>query len=139
MLVLLAISMLAAALVPPPDPATETSTPTSTTTDRESATGNRPAGSKLVRSEIAVPGGAEARPREIEVDPGDQLSLVVTSGEPGEVRVPDFGLIEFAGPGNTASFDILVEERGRYPVQFRGAGTIAEIVAQPADKRRGQP
>ncbi len=46
------------------------------------------------------------------------------------MSLPDFGLVEFAGPGDPARFDVLVEEEGRYPVRFQGAGTVATIVAE---------
>ena len=128
MVVLLTISTLAAALVPPPQERGDTTTSTSTsTTTRERAT-KEPKGSDLVRAEVPVPQGGEA-PREVRVQAGDQLALVVTSRQPGEVSIPDFGLIEFAGPGNDASFDLLVEEEGRFPVRFQGSGEVATIVA----------
>jgi hypothetical protein len=54
------------------------------------------------------------------------------------VSLPDFGLIEFAGPGNPARFDVLIEDEGRFPVRFQGAGTVATIVAENAKPGRPQ-
>jgi plastocyanin len=136
MVVLLTISTLAAALVPPPqERGEETSTSTSTTTKER--TTKEPRGSDLVRAEVPVPQGDEA-PREVRVQAGDQVALVVTSRQPGEVSIPDFGLIEFAGPGNDASFDLLVEEAGQFPVRFQGSGEVATIVAGDAGAKAGQ-
>jgi hypothetical protein len=137
MVVLLTISTLAAALVPPPQERGETTTSTSTSTAMKERATEAPKASDLVRAEIPVPKGGEA-PREVRVKAGDQLALVVTSRQPGEVSVPDFGLIEFAGPGNDASFDILIEEAGEFPVRFQGSGEVAMIIAEGARKRPGQ-
>ncbi len=126
MVVLLAISTLAAALVPPPPRSTETTTTTSGPTRSERS---RPAGGALVREQVTVRGPG-ADPQRVEVAAGDQLALTVTSDEPGQVSVPDLGLIEFAGPGNPARFDILFDEAGRYPVEFRGGGAIATVAVQ---------
>ena len=126
MVVLLAISTLAAALVPPPEENQESSSSTSTSTR---TTQEPTKADDLVRSEVPVPERNQA-PRQIEVAPGDQLELTVTSGEPGEVSVPDFGLVEFAGPGNPATFNVLIERKGQFPVRFQGSGTVATIVAE---------
>jgi hypothetical protein len=133
MVVLLTISTLAAALVPPPQERGET-TSTSTSTATRERTTEEPKRSELVRAEVTVPKGDEA-PREVRVQPGDQLALVVTSREPGEVSIPDFGLIEFAGPGNTASFNLLIEEDGEFPVRFQGGGEVATIVVEDGSRK----
>lgn len=138
MVVLLTISTLAAALVPPPEQEEDT-TSTSTSTTKESTIAERPAGSELVRAEIPVPKAGQSA-RQVAVEPGDQLALTVTSGEPGEVSLPDFGLIEFAGPGNPATFNLLIEAAGAFPVRFQGSGEVATIVAEPKKEReRGEP
>lgn len=137
MVVLLTISTLAAALVPPPQERGGTTTTTSTPTATKERATEEPTASDLVRVEIPVPNGDEA-PREVRVEPGDQLALVVTSRQPGEVSIPDFGLIEFAGPGNTASFDLLIEEDGAFPVRFQGSGEVATIVAKDGKTQSGQ-
>ena len=137
MVVLLTISTLAAALVPPPEQGEKTSTSSSTATTKETTKRERPSGSELIRAEVPVPRSGQA-PRAVELEPGDQLALAVTSGEPGEVSLPDFGLVEFAGPGNPASFNVLIEESGRFPVRFQGSGTVATIVAEPAKPKRPQ-
>jgi len=129
MVVLLAISTLAAALVPSPEENGEGSSSPTTTSTSSRATEEPPKTEDLVRSEIAVPKGGHA-PRQVDVAPGDQLALTVTSGDPGEVSLPDFGLIEFAGPGDPATFDVLIEDAGEFPVRFQGSGAVATIVAE---------
>src|SRR5215212_11924775 len=115
MVILLTISTLAAALVPAPQQPTHSSS-TNTTGSTGTSTSEEPEpGSELVRAEVPAE-SASKRPREIELLPGDQLALVVTSGRAGEASVPDFGLIEFAGPGDPARFDVLVDEAGSYPI-----------------------
>jgi hypothetical protein len=128
MVVLLAISTLAAALVPPPEEnrGETSSTPTSTST---TTGGPARKANDLVRAEVPVPKGGQS-PEQIEVESGDQLALTVTSGEPGEVSLPDFGVIEFAGPGNPATFNVLVEDAGEFAVRFQGSGAVATIVAE---------
>lgn len=140
MLVLLGISTLAAALVPAPDErrastGSDSSTTTSTSGEEPEATG-----SELVEETVEAEFTAK-NPALVPVAPGDQLALTVVRQEAGEVSIPAFGVVEFAGPGNTASFDILVAKAGRYPVRQTGKGTIATIVARdeeppPGDARR---
>ena len=124
MVVLLTISTLAAALVPPPE---QRSGASSTTTTTATTHADRAKAGELVEAEVSAQDGKGRK--EIEVEPGDQLALVVTSGAPGEASVPAFGLIEFAGPGSPARFDLLIEKRGEYPIRFQGVGTIGKIVA----------
>jgi hypothetical protein len=125
MVVLLAISTLAAALVPPPEERSGTSSTTTTTTSTTRL--QRTGGGELVEAEVSAQDTKQNEP--IELEPGDQLALVVISRAPGEVSLPSFGLIEFAGPGSPARFDLLVEKAGEYPVRFQGAGEVAKIVA----------
>lgn len=139
MVVLLAISTLAAALVPPPedrdDESSTTSSTTTTTTEpvAEAARTGKQSESKHISAEVSL-GGRGARPERIEVSPGDQLSLLVSSPDPGEVSLPDFGLLQFAGPGSPAHFDLLLEEQGEHDVRFRSRGTIATIEVRRAQR-----
>jgi hypothetical protein len=129
MVILLTISTLAAALVPAPQQRAGSSSTSSTTSTEKSTSQEPEPGSELIRAEVPAERDRK-RPREIDLLPGDQLALVVTSGRAGEASVPDFGLIEFAGPGDPARFDVLVDEAGKYPVRFQGAGEVATIVAR---------
>lgn len=135
MVVLLAASTLAAALVPVPEEAEDEATTSAPTTAGGDAP---PSGGEVVEAEVAA---RSAAAREIRLSPGDQLSLVVTRSHPGEVRVPAFGLAQFAEPGAPARFDVLVRRPGRFAVRADGAGTVATIVATRDDAQavpRGQ-
>jgi hypothetical protein len=132
MVILLTISTLAAALVPPPPEREETSTTSTSTT---TTTGDRPArDGRLVRETISISRSGERAPLEVAARVGDQLALVVESDAPGEVSIPAYGLIEFAGPGDPARFDVLLEEPGRYKVRFDRRGEVARIVATRKDE-----
>lgn len=127
MVILLATSTLAAALVPVPEEqgADEERTTTPPAASVEADSGDR----EVVEAEVAAGAG---RPREIRVDPGDQLSLTVTRSAPGPVTLPAFGLAGFAEPGAPARFDILIRRPGRFEVKAEGSGTVATIVASEA-------
>ena len=122
MVVLLTISTLAAALVPPPEERSELGVELlhgeHETADRAGATAGRRAG----RGRGLGPGAEGEAALESRLEPGDQLALTVTSPGPGEVSVPAFGLLEFAGPGDPARFDMLVEKAGSVPGSLPGRG-----------------
>ena len=129
MVALLAISTLAAALVPPPEEqAGSSSTSTTTTT-----TAPEHRGGDLVRAEVTV--GAKGAPKRVPVKPGDQVALTVSSPRFGKASVPAFGLVDFAEQGAPARFDLLVSERGSFPVRFTGEGTVATVVARARGAR----
>jgi hypothetical protein len=111
MLVLLGLSTLAAALVPPQREPGGTAT-TQTTSPR---TSKLPPGGELVRATIDAEG---RRPARIEVSLGDQLALGVHSRRPGEIEVTGLGLIEDVAPGAPARFDILARRAGRFEVRW---------------------
>jgi hypothetical protein len=135
MVILLTISTLAAALVPPPEERSDESSTSSTTSTTEKQDAESPAkADDLVRSQISVPRKGEAGDQ-ITVAPGDQLALTVSSREPGEVSLPDFGLIEFAGPENDATFNVLIEENGDFPIRFQGSGEVGTIVSKASRDR----
>ena len=132
MVVLLTISTLAAALVPQPEERSDSASRSSTSSTETTRAERKSAGGELVEAEVDTE-ARKGRPSAVELAPGDQLALTVTSPDPGEVSVPAFGLLEFTGPGDPARFDILVEKSGRYPVRFAGGGTIAVISARDRD------
>jgi hypothetical protein len=136
MVILLTISTLAAALVPPPEERSDESSTSSTTTTTDEGGAEEPPAKAddLVRAQIAVPRKGEAG-EQIAVAPGDQRALTVSSREPGEVSLPDFGLIEFAGPGNDATFNVLIEEDGDFPIRFQDSGEVGTIVSKASRDR----
>jgi hypothetical protein len=68
-------------------------------------------------------GGEEPRTRRLQA--GRTAVASVAVGEPGQVAIPDLGLIAPADPLTPARFDLLVTTPGRYPVRFTPAGEAA--------------
>jgi hypothetical protein len=133
MLVLLGLSTLAAALVPPQARRGGTAGETETTEiEPPSPEGRLPEG-RLLSAAIEIGG---PRVPVVLVRVGDQLSLLVRSKRPGQVSIPAFGLIETVDPFSPARFDILAEEAGSYPIRLsevRGAAGRIEV------RRSGEP
>ncbi len=128
MLVLLAISTLAAALVPPPEEDEGDDAPPPKTGPTRGGGGR----GELIEAEIAA--FPRRRPEQIEVSPGDQLAITVTSGRPGQVAIPDLGLLRFASPGSPARFDLFLDREGRFEVRFRREVEVATIVSTRDDE-----
>jgi hypothetical protein len=127
MLVLLGVSTVAAALVPV-DRTVDDETTTTTTSTREAPTG------ELVPESIDA--GTDT-PTTIRVQVGDQLQLRVTSPEPDEVEIPALDELEDVDPEAPALFDLLLFNRGRFPVRLVEAERkIGEIVV---DHPKGGP
>jgi hypothetical protein len=140
MLVLLAVSTLAAALVPAPesDPG-----PADTTRARPTPGNGQPptittAGGRLVRARIEI---SNRRPETIAVRPGDQLQLQVSGDFGDDITIPAFGLTETMTRLAPARFDLIVGEAGTFPIRTVEAGRlVGRIRAAPAPKsqpRRG--
>jgi hypothetical protein len=120
LLLLLIVSTFAATLVPPPDEgAEETSTPATT------AAGEEPRG-RLVRRTVS----AEAMPPErVEVRVGSALDLRVTARRFHEVEIPELGEYDEVDEFAPVVFELLVDEKGTYPVRIAQTGrVIARIV-----------
>jgi hypothetical protein len=118
MLVLLGLSTLAAALIPPREPSEETTTDATETAP--TATETAPAG------EI-VPFAVPIDPKRISVVPvsaGDQLELAICSNKPDQVEIPAFGLLETVGPEEPATFPLLVQKPGTYGVRLVTADRV---------------
>jgi hypothetical protein len=116
MLVVIAISTLAAGLFAPRPEPQPAATTTTTERDRGPTTGLEGTG-RLI--EASVQTGAR-RPETIRVRRGDQLELTVRSHIDGQVEIRRFGLIEDAGPGMPARFSLLMSEPGRFAVSLAG-------------------
>jgi hypothetical protein len=114
MLVLLGMSTLAAALAPPPQGGDD-STTTSTTEKRHHR--ERIDGQLVARTIDAQ----APKPQSVTVPVGDQLDLRVKSSRPGQVEIPDLGLLEDVTPVDPARFDILASSRGRHEVRMFGS------------------
>lgn len=132
MLVLLAVSTLAAALVPTPesdDPrpvATDTATSGQGPEPDAGAAGS-PEG-RLVARRIRV--GEGEKPRSVEVRSGDQLLLLVSGRLADDIAIPAFGLVETMTPFSPARFDLIVDRTGRFPIRAeRAARVVGRIVS----------
>jgi hypothetical protein len=129
MLVLLAVSTLAAALTAPA-PERE---PRTTEDAGEPRSRNR--SGRLIEGALDA---SSRRPDTVEVQSGDQLALTVRSPIPGQVEIPAFGLLEDVAPRAPARFDLLLERPGRFEVRLAGRGRlIGAIVVRPRRVERG--
>ena len=75
---------------------------------------------------------AAEEPRTRRVRPGAHVSVRVTVKRPGEVAIPELGLIQSATPGAPVTFDLLTQEPQQLPLTFtpigegeRPAGTLS--------------
>jgi hypothetical protein len=114
MLALLALSTLAAALVPPQARRAEETTGTETGRESRPTRDGRGAPGRLVRRTIDA--GRGRRP--IRLRSGDQLALTVRSDVADQVEVPAFGLIEDVGRDDPARFDLLADRVGRFDIRL---------------------
>jgi hypothetical protein len=114
LVVLLAISTFAALLVPPPgndggEDETIGSTPTGTEGRRPQPRG------VLVRASIDAD---RAKPRSVQLELGDQLSLEVRSRDPDQVVIAGFGLIDDVERDAPARFNLFADRTGRFAVRL---------------------
>lgn len=134
MLVLLGLSTLAAALVPPRTEQDGGTTTGATETTASVPTETMPRGA-LVSAVIAVkPKGI----RLLSVNAGDQLNLAVCWSKPDQIEVPSFGLIDPVAPDKAARFDLLFEEPGKtYGVRLVGANRVVGRIRVRAGRSTG--
>jgi hypothetical protein len=134
MLVLLAVSTLAAALVPQAEREEPGTNGGTATTEPRPGRQSRPPAGALVRRTIEVaPQGAD----EIELRRGDQLALTVRSGAPDQVEIPAFGQLEDLTPEDPARFDLLPDRTGVFEVRLLAARrVIGRIRVRPREPPR---
>ena len=72
----------------------------------------------------------QAEPETIGAVVGDQLALTVRTEETVAVEIPELGLLETAGPGGPARFDLLLREPGKLAVLADGGRHVASIVVR---------
>jgi hypothetical protein len=120
MLVLLAISTLAAALIPPPS-RRATSTQQGTDATTQPLTPAPAGGGELVHARIEV-GNAPAQT--IAIERGDQLVLEVLAPFGDDIEIPAFGVTDTVDPFAPAYFDLFANRRGTYPVRAVDAGRV---------------
>ena len=135
MLILLGLSTLAAALVPPQSLKEGTGT-TTTEATLPIPPDTVPRGNALTAKVDVGEGSVPVVP----ISVGDQLSLVITSKQPDELEIPLLGLVEPIGPDEPAHFDIFATQPGSYGIRFVAADTIAariEVSAPKAKPKKG--
>jgi hypothetical protein len=146
MLILLGLSTLAAALVPPRTLRSGTTTGTTTTQPTQTATPLVPPGGQDVPVTFSVGGktvpvvacrsSADKR-RCSPILVGDQLSLVIHSRIADQLEIPAFGLVKAVDPNAPALFDLLPESPGTYAINFVGANRLAaQIKVMPRGKAK---
>jgi hypothetical protein len=124
MLVLLGISTLAAALIPPQslrENATSTATTTTATLPTATAPPQAPSGRSL-GFKFKVDG---RRVKVVQAEVGDQLRLQISSTRFGQLEVPAFGLVDTVGPDQPALFDLLVDRPGTIGIYYVGTNRLA--------------
>ena len=150
MLILLGLSTLAAALVPPQALRDDTTGSTSTTEETETAPTDTVPRGRSLKFKLRVGGKTipvvscpVAKRRAGACEPlrvGDQLTLVVSSRKADELEVPAFGLVDAVGPNEPARFEILVTSPVSYKIRFVSTGRIAARieVEKPAGEKSGK-
>jgi hypothetical protein len=122
LLVLLFLSSLAAALIPVERSSRDEGS--STTTTQPAATADT--GGRLLIRRIDA---RDDKPRTVRMRLGDQLQLSVDAGGPNQVEIPAFDQLEPVDLGSPATFDLLPDAAGRYPVKLvEGNRTVGRIV-----------
>jgi hypothetical protein len=135
LLVMLAVSTIAAALVPAPSRDTGGTTATTRTAAATAPAPAAPAGA-LVHG--ALDAGAP-QPGRIHVRLGDELTLLVRAAATDQVEIGGYGLVEPVARQAPAEFDLLVDEGGRFPVRLvDGRRLIGTIVVGPPRGRRSR-
>jgi hypothetical protein len=118
LVLLLAVSVAAAALAP------ERGGETTITEDPETSTAEEArsddAGELVERGILASP----EDPETIRLEAGDRLSLSVSTREPREIEIAEFGLIANADPVAPAEFDIVTTEAAEAPITDAGSGEV---------------
>ena len=131
MLVLLFLSSLAATLVPVREPG-DTSTSTTSTGTKEP---RLPAGGRLVTARVIAGGERET----VALRAGDQLQLRVTGKRPETVELIGLGGTDEVTPTAPALFDVLVRDRGRYPLRSLDSGKVLAMIEVRALRARARP
>lgn len=125
MLVLLAISTLAAALLPPPDgknPANPAPTKSKKEQRPPKAAPRPDETGLLLVSRMRI---SDRRPKTVQIERGDQLRLEVAAPFGAIIEIPGFGLTATVTPFAPAQFDLLATQVGTYPVRVVESERVA--------------
>jgi hypothetical protein len=112
--VLLALTIVGSSIAPPPGPPGLRDAASPSPTPRAPA-----AAPKAVRATLS--GASDRAARSVTARLGDQVQLVVTAPDIDAVALGDLDTAPVE-PGLPARFDLLADERGRFPVVLLNAG-----------------
>jgi hypothetical protein len=131
MLILLGLSTLAAALVPPRSLEQGTDETTATTATEPAETATVPF-SDIVGVQFVIKVGPKEAPiKVVPLKPGQQLALTVRSDRTGLLEIPAIGRFEPVSPDTSAYFNLLLPATGSYAINFIGTGlTRGRLVAR---------
>lgn len=143
LLILLGISTLAAALVPPRSLRDAT---TGETTTQRTDTATAPPAQTGKHFAVTIEVGVNRFPVVVACSPekqrkgrcepirvGDRMTLSAYSRKPAELEIPSFGLIGFAGPAAPAIFELLFDADADYGIKNTATGKVmARIQVLPA-------
>jgi hypothetical protein len=140
LLVLFAVSVVAAMIAPERrgpllgDRSTSSTTDSTTSaTSTTSTTGAGSTGPEKPQAPDTLPSGesltaridaSEKSPQTVEAFVGDQLELVIGSSRAREIEIPAFGVTEDAAPAAPANFNLLLREPGRLPIIDADSGVL---------------
>jgi hypothetical protein len=124
----LGLSALVAALVPPPD---EDEGPARNVQTVQAASPRSAGGDGALRFDVRTRPAPE-RVQTRRAAPGSRVSLEVSVPEPGDVTIPAVGLRQSGDPHAPARFDLLAPASGRYAVVFEPVRGPARTVARVA-------
>jgi hypothetical protein len=124
LLVLLFLTSLATALAPVQNTSKSVSSTTSSTESTAEAppTESEPepepsSRTRLIDQTIVA---STSRPMVVRARVGDQLRLTVTSDRSGTIELAGLGSAEDIGTEQPAYFDVILRDKGSFPVQFLG-------------------
>ena len=126
MVVLLGLSTLSWALVPPPE---ENSDRPQKAAPSEGDTGKSETEAKPAEAEPRVITArmevSNEAPKVVVVRPGDELRLEVSGSVGEDIEIPEFGLTDTMTPDAPARFSLIVDRTGEFEVRAVESGIVA--------------
>ena len=135
MLVLLAISVVAAALLPGPKSSGPAVLPRQPTTLPKPKLAPPPPSGPLLGARMRV----SSKASRVRIERGDELRLSVAAPGGDDIEIPGFGLTATATPFAPARFDLLADRTGTFAVRAVSSASPAGwlVVGRPGSGRCG--
>ncbi|HEX2360250.1 MAG TPA: hypothetical protein VHH72_10595 [Solirubrobacterales bacterium] len=131
MLILLGLSTLAAALVPPRSLRQGSGTTTAATEVQPTEPAPAPLYAILGEEKAITVGAKGEKPPVVRVASGGQLALKVSSPLTGLLEIPKLGRVEPVAPKSPARFNLLFDEDGSYAINLIGTFAVeGRVVAR---------